>query len=42
MVQRRGCPLHQDPYGFPEQWNHTKERKKEKLVGKIDFHAGAT
>lgn len=40
MVQRWRCPLHQDPYGLPEQRDHTGERKKR--IGEIDFHEGAT
>lgn len=28
MVQRRRRPLHQDPYGFPEQRNHTVGKRK--------------
>lgn len=28
MVQRRRCPLHQDPNGFPEQRNHTNSYEK--------------
>lgn len=28
MVQRRRRPLHQDPYGLPEQRNHTVGKRK--------------